>query len=104
VQGGKIAVCSKSDMVQLLLNHPNMKTLRAETGAHVTAAHNDSVQAYCLLRVVGSNVFISLEDQSRPVTRDTRYVARSVERCALRNFLDPVETRRSIKARPRACI
>ena len=25
-------MCSKSDMVQLLLNHPNMKTLRAEAG------------------------------------------------------------------------
>ena len=32
VQGGPLAVCSKSDMVQLLLNHPNMKTLRVEAG------------------------------------------------------------------------
>jgi len=32
MQSGTLPVCSKSDMVQLLLNHPNMKTLRAEAG------------------------------------------------------------------------
>ena len=42
VQGEKIAVCSKSDMVQLLLNHPNMKTLRAEAGVSLVKCQTET--------------------------------------------------------------